>query len=120
MSILKNADQVLGSAYREETESIAVDTNSIEETLPSIGDIKITSSLLAEQITIITTECKQIWIKALSSNTHDVYIGTDNEINSNLPGLSANESIIVNIKNPSSLYLLTEIIGEGIKWRAII
>jgi hypothetical protein len=121
MSKQRSADQALGASYREENEVIAVDINDTEEVYSkdSCGIKTCSQIITSELLTENSIECKQVWLQALKDNTEAIYFCTEEFNNTNMPGLYAKDSITVNVKNPNKIWILTEVVSEGCKWRAI-
>ena len=65
------------------------------------------------------TDIKALSIKALATNTGDVYVGDSSVDNTNGYILSADEGVDMNVNNTNVVYIDVEVNGEGICYLAL-
>lgn len=89
--------------------------------ISSYGQETVTTSGTEVQLVASSTPCSSIVIKALSTNTGSIAIGSNSSVTvSNGFLLVANESVSLDLDNVQDVYIDTTVNGEGVSWIAII
>jgi hypothetical protein len=67
------------------------------------------------EILFAATETKKIWIKALSGNTNNVYVGTSTVDSSNGLVLAPGEGVVLDVDHSTTnIYIDVDTNGEGV------
>lgn len=86
----------------------------VTDSRTSLGSAKTTVTTAGTRVQLGTNTCSSITIKALSTNTGLIYVGTSTVASSNGFQLSAGESISLDITNTNLVYIDSAVNGEGI------
>lgn len=89
------------------------------DTLNTIITGKVTVPSFGTRVSIPVNICKSITIKALSTNTGFIYIGTSTVANTNGFQLLANDTISFDISNTGLIFLDSSVSNEGVTYLAI-
>lgn len=81
------------------------------------GQHLVTTAGSAEQMT--SQACKAATVRALPSNTGNVYVGTSSVDSSNGHVLDAGAAVNLAINNLNLLYLDVDTNGEGVSWMTV-
>lgn len=89
-----------------------IKTNIATPTTLTGGTKTVTTAGVAESLGASTT-IKSVYIRATSTNTGNIYVGGSGVSSANGIALAANDSVEINIANLATVYIDSDVNGEG-------